>query len=136
MSKAWMGQYALDGFFQFGAPLNANRYVVDPTDHNFGFSTDTTWVARFLLDEEIAVIERLRSLMHGGITNYPMLTLMRRSTANVGPPWLMENRFHNAWMSYLGPDWHDASGPLLTLGGQVLEISCNKADNPQIVPTE
>ena len=51
---AWDGQYALDGFFQFGGPLNVIRYVIDPEDNKFGQSTDTYWVARFLLDEEIA----------------------------------------------------------------------------------
>jgi len=47
---AWDSQYALDGFFQFGGPLNVTRYIIDPDDNTFGQSTDTYWVARFLLD--------------------------------------------------------------------------------------
>ena len=34
-------------------------YVIDPADNKFGQSTDTYWVARFLLDEETPVIARL-----------------------------------------------------------------------------
>jgi hypothetical protein len=55
---AWNSQYALDGFFLFGAPLNVTRYVIDPADNKFGQSTDTCWVARFELDDEIDVIAR------------------------------------------------------------------------------
>ena len=80
---AWDTQYALDGFFMFGGPLNVTRYVIDPDDNKFGQSTDTYWVARFLLDEEIHVIARLNGLMKGPIVYHPVVYLLRRSSACV-----------------------------------------------------
>jgi hypothetical protein len=80
---AWNSQYALDGFFLFGAPLNVTRYVIDPADNKFGQSTDSCWVARFELDDEIDVIARLNDLSRRS-TIYPVVSLLRRSSASVG----------------------------------------------------
>jgi hypothetical protein len=33
---AWDTQYALDGFFMFGGPLNVTQYVIDPDNSQFG----------------------------------------------------------------------------------------------------
>jgi hypothetical protein len=94
---AWNSQYALDGFFLFGAPLNVTRYVIDPADNKFGQSTDSCWVARFELDDEIDVIARLNDLSRRS-TIYPVVSLLRRSSASVGPEWVMEQKFYKAWI--------------------------------------
>src|SRR5450432_2018613 len=103
---AWTSQYALDGFFTFGAPLNVTRYVIDPADNKFGQSTDTYWVARFELDEEINVIARLNALVRGPMIYYPIVYLLRRSSASVGPDWIMEQKFYKAWIFSQGGNFY------------------------------
>jgi hypothetical protein len=90
---AWDSQYALDGFFQFGGPLNVTRYIIDPDDNTFGQSTDTYWVARFLLDEEIYVISRLDALLRGPMVYYPAVYLLRRLSASADSKWVTERMF-------------------------------------------
>jgi hypothetical protein len=131
---AWNSQYALDGFFTFGAPLNVTRYVIDPADNKFGQSTDTYWVARFELDEEINVIARLNALARGAIIYYPVIYLLRRSSASVGPEWVMEQKFYKSWIFSQGGNFYDARNPGLSGGAQTLGLAFNKADNHQIRP--
>ena len=131
---AWDSEYALDGFFVFGGPLNVTRYVIDPDDNKFGQSTDTYWVARFLLDEEIHVIARLNALIRGPIVYYPVVYLLRRSSASVGPGWVMEQQFYKSWLFSLGGNFVDPRNPGMSTGGQTLGIAFNKADNRQIFP--
>ena len=131
---AWDSEYALDGFFLFGGPLNVTQYVSDPDHNQFGQSTDTYWVARFLLDEEIAVIARLNALMRGPFVYHPFVYLLRRSSASVGPAWVMEQRFYKSRLFSLGGNFFDPRNPGMSTGGQTLGIAFNKADNPQIVP--
>jgi hypothetical protein len=131
---AWNSQYALDGFFTFGAPLNVTRYVIDPADNKFGQSTDTYWVARFELDEEINVIARLNALARGAIIYYPVIYLLRRSSASVGPEWVMEQKFYKSWIFSQGGKFYDARNPGLSGGAQTLGLAFNKADNHQIRP--
>ena len=133
MSMAWLDEYALDGFFQFGGPLNATRYVIDPNDNRFGRSTDDYWVARFLLDEDIAVIERLRSLIEGPMTHYPILYRMRRRSPAADTTWLMEHQFYKDWLYGMTNEFFDPRYPGPSEGGQALEIAFNRVDNPQIV---
>ncbi len=130
----WTSQYALDGFFLFGAPLNVTEYVIDPADNKFGQSTDTYWVARFLLDEETPVIARLNALMMGPIVYYPVVYLLRRSSASVGPEWVMERQFYKAWLFASGGSFVDPRNPGASTGGQTLAIAFNKADNRHILP--
>jgi hypothetical protein len=129
----WNSQYALDGFFLFGAPLNVTRYVIDPADSKFGQSTDTYWVARFELDEEIGVIARLNDLSRRS-TIYPVVSLLRRSSASVGPEWVMEQKFYKAWIFSQGGNFFDPRNPGVTGGAQTLSLAFNKADNRQIRP--
>jgi hypothetical protein len=131
---AWDSAYALDGFFLFGAPLNVTRYVIDPDDNKFGQSTDTYWVARFLLDEEIHVIARLNAFTSGPIVYHPVVYLLRRSSASAGPRWLMEQKFYKSWIFSLGGNFVDPRNPGLAVGGQTLAIAFNKADNRHISP--
>ena len=131
---AWDTQYALDGFFMFGGPLNVTRYVIDPDDNKFGQSTDTYWVARFLLDEETHVIARLNELMRGPLVYYPVVHLLRRSSASVGPAWVMEQQFFKSWLFSLGGKFTDPRNPGMSTGGQTLGIAFNKADNRHIHP--
>jgi len=131
---AWDSEYALDGFFLFGGPLNVTRYVIDPDDNKFGQSTDTYWVARFLLDEEIHVIARLNALTRGPIVYYPVVYLLRRSSASVGAKWVMEQQFYKPWLFSLGGTFFDPRNPGLSTGGQTLGIAFNKADNRHIFP--
>jgi hypothetical protein len=131
---AWNSQYALDGFFTFGAPLNVTRYVIDPADNKFGQSTDTYWVARFELDEEINVIARLNALARGATIYYPVIYLLRRSSASVGPEWVMEQKFYKSWIFSQGGNFYDARNPGLSGGAQTLGLAFNKADNHQIRP--
>jgi hypothetical protein len=131
---AWDSEYALDGFFLFGGPLNVTQYVIDPDHNQFGQSTDTYWVARFLLDEEIAVIARLNALMRGPFVYHPIVYLLRRSSTSVGRAWVMEQRFYKSWLFSLGGIFFDPRNPGMSTGGQTLGIAFNKADNPQIVP--
>jgi hypothetical protein len=104
----WNSQYALDGFFLFGAPLNVTRYVIDPADNKFGQSTDTYWVARFELDEEIDVIARLNDLSRRS-TIYPVVSLLRRSGAR-SRSGMADDRFHRR------PGALEGSGPSLGKG--------------------
>jgi hypothetical protein len=131
---AWDSQYALDGFFMFGAPLNVTLYVIDPDDNKFGQSTDTYWVAHFLLDEEIHVIARLNGLMKGPIVYHPVVYLLRRSSASVGPEWVMEQRFHKSWLFSLGGNFYDPRNPGVSTAGQTLGLAFHKADNRHIHP--
>ncbi len=131
---AWDTQYALDGFFTFGGPLNVTQYVIDPDDNKFGQSTDSYWVARFLLDEEIDVIARLNALMRGPMVSYPMVYLLRRSSASAGPAWVMEQRFAKSWLFSLGGNFTDPRHPGMSTGGQTLGLAFNKADNRHIHP--
>ena len=130
---AWDSQYALDGFFQFGGPLNVTRYVIDPEDNKFGQSTDTYWVARFLLDEEIAVIARLNALMRGPMVYYPVVYLLRRLSASADSKWVTEQRFHKSWLFSLGGNFSDPRNPAVSTAGQTLGIALNKADNRHII---
>jgi hypothetical protein len=130
---AWDSQYALDGFFQFGGPLNVTRYVIDPEDNKFGQSTDTYWVARFLLDEEIAVIARLNALMRGPIVYYPVVYLLRRLSASADSKWVTEQRFYKSWLFSLGGNFSDPRNPAVSTAGQTLGIALNKADNRHII---
>ena len=131
---AWDSEYALDGFFLFGGPLNVTRYVIDPDHNQFGQSTDTYWVARFLLDEEIGAIARLNALIRGPIVYYPVVYLLRRSSASIGPAWVTEQQFYKSWLFSLGGNFFDPRNPGISTGGQTLGIALNKADNPQIFP--
>ena len=131
---AWDTQYALDGFFMFGGPLNVTRYVIDPDDNKFGQSTDTYWVARFLLDEEIHVIARLNELMRGALVYYPVVRLLRRSSSSTGPEWVMEQQFFKSWLFSLGGNFDDPRNPGVSTAGQTLGIAFNKADNRHIHP--
>ena len=131
---AWDTQYALEGFFMFGGPLNVTRYVIDPDDNKFGQSTDTYWVARFLLDEEIHVIARLNELIRGAMVYYPVVHLLRRSSASAGPAWVMEQQFFKPWLFSLGGKFTDPRSPGMSTGGQTLGIAFNKADNRHIHP--
>ena len=126
---AWDTQYALEGFFLFGGPLNVTRYVIDPDDNKFGQSTQTYWVARFMLDEETHVIARLNTLIRGPFKSFPVVYLLRRSSASVGPEWVMEERFYKSWLFSLGGNFFDPYNPGLGWGGQTLGIAFNKADN-------
>jgi hypothetical protein len=125
---AWDSQYALDGFFQFGSPLNVTEYVIDPDDNKFGKSTDTYRVARFLLDEEIAAIGRLHALVNGPIVHYPVVYLLRQSSATVGAKWVMEQKFYKSWLFSLGGNFVDPRRPGWSIGGQTLEIGFDRAD--------
>jgi len=131
---AWDSEYALDGFFVFGGPLNVTRYVIDPDNNKFGQSTDTYWVARFLLDEETHVIARLNALIRGPIVYYPVVYLLRRSSVSVGPGWVMEQQFYKSWLFSLGGNFVDPRNPAMSIGGQTLGIAFKKADNRQISP--
>ena len=131
---AWDTQYALDGFFMFGGPLNVTAYVIDPDDNKFGQSTDTYWVVRFLLDEEIHVIARLNALMRGPIVYHPAVYLLRRSSNPVGPAWVMERQFFKSWLFSLGSKFYDPRNPGASTGGQTLGLAFNKADNRHIHP--
>lgn len=131
---AWDSQYALDGIFLFGGPLNVSRYVIDPDDNKFGQSTDTYWVARFLLDEEIHVVARLNALMRGPIVHHPVLYLLRRSSASIGPRWVIEQKFYKSWLFSLGGNFYDPRNPGLSEAGQTLGIAFDKADNRHVFP--
>jgi hypothetical protein len=131
---AWDTQYALDGFFMFGGPLNVTQYVIDPDDNKFGQSTGSYWVARFLLDEETHIIARLDTLMRGPIVYHPVVYLLRRSSASVGPAWVMEQRFHKSWLFSLGGKFFDPRNPGVSTGGQTLGLAFYKADNRHIHP--
>ena len=132
---AWDSEYALDGFFQFGGPLNVTQYVIDPDDNKFGQSTDTYWVARFLLDEEIYVISRLDALIRGPMVYYPVVYLMRRLSPSADSRWVMERQFYKSWLFSLGGNFSDPRRPGFSTGGQTLGIAFNKADNKHIVPS-
>ena len=108
--------------------------MIDPDDSKFGQSTDTYWVARFLLDEEIHVIARLKALMRGPIVYYPVVYLLRRSSTSVGPEWVMEQQFYKSWLFSLGGNFVDPRNPGMSTGGQTLGIAFKKADNRQIFP--
>ena len=129
---AWDSQYALDGFFQFGGPLNVTRYIIDPDDNTFGQSTDTYWVARFLLDEEIYVISRLDALMRGPMVYYPAVYLLRRLSASADSRWVTERMFFKTWLFSLGGNFSDPWNPGASTAGQTLGIAFNKADNRHI----
>jgi hypothetical protein len=131
---AWNSQYALDGFFTFGTPLNVTRYVIDPADNKSGQSTDTYWVARFELDEEINVIARLNALARGPMIYYPIVYLLRRSSASVGPDWIMEQKFYKAWIFSQGGNFYDPRNPGVSYGAQTLGLAFHKADNQHIRP--
>ena len=131
---AWDTQYALEGFFMFGGPLNVTQYVIDPNDNKFGQSTDTYWVARFELDEEINVIARLSALARGSMIYYPVVYLLRRSSASVGPEWIMEQKFYKSWIFSQGGTFYDPRNPGVSGGAQTLGLAFHKADNPQIRP--
>jgi hypothetical protein len=108
--------------------------VIDPADNKFGQSTDTYWVARFELDEEINVIARLNALARGATIYYPVIYLLRRSSASVGPEWVMEQKFYKSWIFSQGGNFYDARNPGLSGGAQTLGLAFNKADNHQIRP--
>jgi hypothetical protein len=131
---AWDTQYALEGFFLFGGPLNVTRYVIDPDDNKFGQSTETYWVARFMLDEEIDVIARLNTLIRGPFKSFPVLYLLHRSSASVGPEWVMEERFYKSWLFSMGGNFVDPYNPGAGGAGQTLGIAFNKANNRHILP--
>ena len=129
---AWDSQYALDGFFQFGGPLNVTQYVIDPNDNTFGQSTDTYWVARFLLDEEIYVISRLDALLRGPMIYYSAVYLLRRLSTSADSRWVTERMFFKAWLFSLGGNFSIPWNPGASTVGQTLAIAFNKADNRHI----
>jgi hypothetical protein len=127
---AWDAEYALEGIFLFGAPLNVDRYELD--SGQFGQSTETYHVAHFLLDNDDNIKSRLITKMRGPSGYFPVLYLLRRShLSEQYPEWVREELFYKAWLFSLEPDHRDVTYTLAPWGpGWTLGIGCHKKDNP------
>jgi hypothetical protein len=125
--------YALEGIYLFGGSLNVYEYVLD--SGQFGQSTDTYHVAHFLLDDDAIIQARLMGKMRGPIEYFPVLYLLRRSTAPPPyPAWVQEKLFYKAWLFSLGRQF---KGPGISVWGPgpTLGIACYKKDNRHIHTT-
>ena len=132
---AWDAEYALEGIFLFGAPLNIHRYEID--SGQFGQSTDTTHIAHFLLDDDDNIKSRLITKMRGPIEYFPVLYLLGRThLSEQYPEWKQEKLFYKAWLFSLERNHRGVAYTTAPWGpGPTLGIGCYKKDNPHIHTT-
>ena len=130
---AWDTDYALEGIFTHGGPLNVHQYEID--SGKFGQSTETYHVIHFRIDNNNDLFDRLREKMTGEIIYYPIMCLLRRGSTK-DANWKQELVMYRAWLFSLTPEHHTASPPFYDWGGNTLGLGAYKKDNPHIHSTD
>ena len=125
---AWDTDWALEGIYMFGGPLNVHRYVID--SGWFGQTTDTYYVTHFELDDDPNIEQSLTTKMSGPIHYFSVLYLLRKWSAD-NSRWIQEKTFYKAWLFSLERNFHD---PIhhYPWSGLVLGVACEKKDNPAL----